>query len=299
MVESPCKKVCEGQLVGQCCGVPGAAAGGPPPVAAWDAQRDWYVKHMSPATALLAHSLFIHLGLFDRQRHDGSDSKLKVLETHCGNGLAASRILPFAAVASYTACDFSPAMLAAAADCLSGKAEVMLADSTSLPFASGTFDRYMSNLGCCCVTDLDAKLQEARRVLAPGGVAAMSMRIADFPGDTAFHLVAETLRPFGMPPGPQREGLVLGRDIPKLKAKLLHAGFKEVTAWRSWVTVPLGADANSFQSWATSTAPVAKFLAGLTQDNRADCMQALERAGEEPNQAGAVFVAVAVVVATV
>merc|ERR1711879_790317 len=122
-------------------------------------------------------------------------------------------------------------------------------------------------------------------------------RIADLPGDTAFHLVAETLRPFGMPPGPKREGLMLGADLPRLKAKILHAGFKEVSAWRSWVTVPLGANADSFASWATSTSPVAKFFVELTQDRRDEAMNALEKAGEGPEQAGAVQVAVAVVVA--
>ena len=76
------------------------------------------------------------------------------------------------------------------------------ANSTNLPFEDSSFDRYLSNLGVCCTSELTAKLSEACRVLAPDGIAAMSMRIEGGAGDTAFKLVQETLAPFGMPPGP-------------------------------------------------------------------------------------------------
>eukprot|EP00933_Yihiella_yeosuensis_P020057 TRINITY_DN16178_c0_g1_i1.p1 TRINITY_DN16178_c0_g1~~TRINITY_DN16178_c0_g1_i1.p1 ORF type:complete len:297 (-),score=70.74 TRINITY_DN16178_c0_g1_i1:78-968(-) len=288
---------------GHCCGVPGAAAGGPPPFAMWDKMKDWYINNMSPSSAHLANSLFSRLGLHGDLAADG-EKKLKVLETHCGDARAAAVLLPSGRVASYTACDFSPEMLAVAKGRLEGKAETVLCESTALPFEAESFDRYMSNLGCCCVSDFDAKLSEARRVLVPGGVIAMSIRTADVPGDTAFHLADVTLKPFGIPPGPDREGLHIGKDLPRLRAKMQQFGFKDVKAWRSWITIPLEIEggetdgAESYVKWATSQGPIAKFIATLEEDKRAEAVAALEAAAAEPVQQGAVQVAAAVVVAT-
>eukprot|EP00930_Biecheleria_cincta_P034494 TRINITY_DN2383_c0_g1_i1.p1 TRINITY_DN2383_c0_g1~~TRINITY_DN2383_c0_g1_i1.p1 ORF type:complete len:296 (-),score=60.13 TRINITY_DN2383_c0_g1_i1:207-1094(-) len=287
---------------GHCCGVPGAAAGGPPPAAMWDKMKDWYISNMSPSTAHLANTLFSHLGLVG-DVSDG-DPRLKVLETHCGDARAAGALLPHRRIVSYTACDFSPEMLAAAASRLEGKAETILAESTALPFEAGSFDRYMSNLGGCCVSDLDAKLSEARRVLVSGGLIAMSFRTADVPGDTAFSLADATLKPFGMPPGPDREGIHIGRDLPRLRAKIEQFGFKDVKAWRTWITIPLASNrdetdgAQSYVNWSTSQGPVSKFLAALGEDKRAEAMAALKAAAAEPVQQGAVQGAVTVVTAT-
>lgn len=283
-----------------CCGVPSAAPGVPPGAAMWDAMKGWYTEKMSPATASLAHELYNQLGLFDGEK------KVRVLETHCGDTVAAGRLLPLEAVESYTACDFSPAMVEAAGKRLGERAQTVLAQSVELPFGDAAFDCYMSNLGCCCVSDLGTKLKEARRVLAPGGRAAMSMRIADLEGDTAFRLVAETLKPFGLPPGPDREGLRLGKDLPALKAKVLEAGFSQVRAWRTWITVPLRAGdpgsaggGSPFVEWATSQGQVAKFLASLDEGARQQALEALKAAGEAPSEQGALYVAVAVAVASV
>ena len=70
-----------------------------------------------------------------------------MLETHCGDARAAAGLLPCRAVASYTATDFSDAMLAAAREGLGARAAVARAASTALPFESASFDRYVSNLG--------------------------------------------------------------------------------------------------------------------------------------------------------
>ncbi|CAE7193579.1 APX5 [Symbiodinium sp. KB8] len=207
--------------------------------------QDWYTANMSPATAGLATSLFRRLGL---AQSAPADLSLNVLETHCGDALAASELLPLPCVASYTACDFSEGMLSCAEERLGGRGKCVVGDSTALPFESASFDRYVSNLGCCCTSDLTAKLSEARRVLKPGGLAAMSMRIAEQEGDTSFALTARTLKPFGYPPQPDREGLRIGLDLELLRERLRAAGFEDVSAWRSWVSVPLQT-LDDFMQW--------------------------------------------------
>ena len=194
----------------------------------------WYSKWMSPGTAAVAASLYSHAGLLSP-----GASPLRVVETHCGDARAAAGLLPCPSVASYTAADFSEGMLAAAEKNLGNRATTVVADATQLPFEDASFDRYISNLGICCTADLSAKLSEAHRVLAPGGIAAMSMRIEGGDGDTMMKLLSDTLRPFGMAPGPDREGVQLGKDLPALRARLLGAGFREAIAWRTFATMPI------------------------------------------------------------
>ncbi|CAE7492086.1 PREP1, partial [Symbiodinium sp. CCMP2456] len=174
------------------------------------------------------------------------------------------------------------------------RGKCVVGDSTALPFESACFDRYVSNLGCCCTSDLTAKLSEARRVLKPGGLAAMSMRIAEQEGDTSFALTARTLKPFGYPPQPDREGLRIGLDLELLRERLRSAGFEDVIAWRSWVSVPLQT-LDDFMQWNLGQPPVRKFLDGLNEEQREQALAALRGAAAKPLAEGAVQIGVAVV----
>lgn len=267
--------------------------GGPPPSAAWDTMADWYTANMSPATTSLALTLFRHLDVLDTEAR-----KLRVLETHCGDARAAAEVLPTANCAEYAACDFSEGMLSVAASRLEGKASTVKADSAELPFDNASFDRYMSNLGACCAPDLGRKFKEARRVLAAGGRAAMSMRVGGVEGDTSFQLVASTLQPFGFPPQPEREGLLIGRDLPALRKRLQQAGFISAQAWRTWISIPIESSGD-FVRWATTQPPIVKLLAGLSEEQQKAAMVALEAAGQQPARDGALQVAVAVAIAEV
>ena len=287
-----------------CCGAPAPALGASKS-AGWDGDgmAQWYSRWMSPGTAAITTSMFGHLGLLKHTAATVSEQPVqppvRVLETHCGDACAAANLLPSPAVASYTVCDFSAAMLAAATARLGDKATVVLADATQLPFEDASFDCYCSNLGICCTPDLSSKLAEARRVLAPGGgVAAMSMRIEGGEGDTAFRLIQEALTPFGLPPGPDREGLFLGNDLPALRARVEAAGFEQgsAVAWRTWATLPVH-DAAAFVDFATSSPPTRKFLEGLQAEVRAEAEGALRVAAAAALDNGAIQVAVAVVVA--
>ena len=217
----------------KCCGAPAPPAG-KPLSAGWDGMASWYTQWMSPGTASVTTSLFSHAGLLSP-----GVKHLKVLETHCGDARAAAGILPCPSVASYTAVDFSEGMLAAAQANLGGHAKAVVADSTRLPFPDGSFDRYICNLGLCCTADFTASLTEACRVLSPGGVAAMSMRIEGGEGDTSMKLISDTLAPFGMGPGPDREGVQIGKDLPALRTRVNNAGFVGAVAWRTFATLPI------------------------------------------------------------
>jgi SAM-dependent methyltransferase len=188
-------------------------------------------------------------------------------------------------------------MLEVAALNLGERATVVHADATQLPFADASFDRYLSNLGMCCTANLTAKLTEARRVLAPGGAAAMSTRIEGGEGDTAFCLVQSCLAPFGGPPPPDREGLRIGKDLGALKARLQGVGFAgKVVAWHTWAPLPVH-DADAFVTFATAQPPTRKLLDGLAPDVRAAALEALRAGGAAALDRGAIQVAMAVVVA--
>jgi len=223
---------------------------------------------------------------------------MRVLETHCGDARAASSLLPTPSVSKYTAADFSEGMLTAAQVNLGERGDCQHCDATSLPFEDSSFDRYLSNLGLCCTSDLTAKLSEARRVLAADGMAAMSCRIEGGEGDTSFKIIQQALSRFGLPPGPDREGLRLGKDLPALRARVAAAGFAgSVVAWRTFASLPIH-DPSAFLEFATSQPPIKKFLATLEATGQcAEAEQALAAAAAEALAQGAIQIAVAVVVA--
>jgi len=133
----------------QCCGVP-AAQPRTPAASAWDSMSDWYVTHMAPATASLHYSMANHLGLLK------TGEAYRVVETHCADAQGASLLLASApcGIATYSVVDFSERMVAAATSRLGDRAQAFVGDSCSLPFPDGSFDRYISNLGLCCVQDV-------------------------------------------------------------------------------------------------------------------------------------------------
>ena len=295
-----------------CCSAPGPDIGAAPSQG-WDKQSPWYVECMSPATASLAVSLLGHLGLFTGK---GTLSDLKLLETHCGDARAIGMIgLDKIRLSDYHGCDFSPVMIDSAKERLLNTKDINRGvpltltecPSTALPYETSTFDRYMSNMGCCCVTDLTLKLSEAHRVLKQDGVAAMSMRLAeDAVGDTSFALIAEGLKPYGFPPGPTREGLHLGKDIAKLRARLIGAGFRSAVAWKSFVTLPIHTG-EQFALWAIGQPPISKFMqkraemdVDASELKHKEMMQALAAVAERElnGEIGVIQIAVAVVVAT-
>ena len=88
-------------------------------------------------------------------------------------GIGSGRTLPFyAADIELTGIELSPVMLAKAidrADRVGRKADLLLGDATSLPFADASFDTVSFCLVLCTVPDDAQAFAEAVRVLRPSG----------------------------------------------------------------------------------------------------------------------------------
>ncbi len=95
-----------------------------------------------------------------------------VLDVGCGPGTNFRHYRPDAHV---TAVDYNEHMLPLARRTLLGLQEphavieIHHADATALPFRDASFDAYVSTLVLCSVDDLDRAVDEAWRVLRPGG----------------------------------------------------------------------------------------------------------------------------------
>lgn len=96
----------------------------------------------------------------------------EVLDVGCGPG---TNFEHYDAGARVTAVDYNPGMVRLAEATLRDRGpvratiEVLQADATALPFEDASFDAYVATLVLCSVPDLDAAVDEAWRVLRPGG----------------------------------------------------------------------------------------------------------------------------------
>lgn len=101
-----------------------------------------------------------------------SDLGGDILDMGCGPGTNFEHYRPDAHV---TAVDYNEHMLRHARQTLLGLREphavieIRQADAMALPFRDASFDAYVSTLVLCSVPDLDRAVEEAWRVLRPGG----------------------------------------------------------------------------------------------------------------------------------
>jgi demethylmenaquinone methyltransferase/2-methoxy-6-polyprenyl-1,4-benzoquinol methylase len=94
--------------------------------------------------------------------------KERVLDACAGTGDLSLALLEGGA-GEVDATDFAPEMLKRAEAKTQGRARLRVADTTALPFATGTFDAATVGFGVRNLEDLDAGLKELCRVLKPGG----------------------------------------------------------------------------------------------------------------------------------
>jgi ubiquinone/menaquinone biosynthesis C-methylase UbiE len=103
---------------------------------------------------------------------------MRVLDIAAGTGLSAEAAISAVGPTGHvTAADVSPAMARKARERLgeARNASVLVTDAQTLSFSDETFDAVICNLGLMFFTEPARGLSEFRRVLRPGGLAAVSV----------------------------------------------------------------------------------------------------------------------------
>jgi demethylmenaquinone methyltransferase/2-methoxy-6-polyprenyl-1,4-benzoquinol methylase len=108
----------------------------------------------------------------DAVRRLALTGKERCLDACAGTGDLAAALLAGGA-REVVASDFAPEMVARARKKLGNRAEVLVADTTRLPFSDADFDVATVGFGVRNLEDLDGGLRELHRVLRPGGRLAV------------------------------------------------------------------------------------------------------------------------------
>jgi len=108
-------------------------------------------------------------GLGERRDRLVGDLEGDVREVGAGTGLNIPRYRRAARVVAVEPDARYRRLLHERAAAAGAPVEVVTASAESLPFADASFDRAVTSLALCSVSNLDASLAEIRRVLRPGG----------------------------------------------------------------------------------------------------------------------------------
>ncbi|MER6513975.1 class I SAM-dependent methyltransferase [Nonomuraea sp. NPDC001636] len=160
----------------------------------------------------------------------------RILDVGCGTGVVTAAAL--AAGAEVTAVDADPAMLELVAR-RHPAATVRRATLPVLPFEDASFDAVAGNFVVNHVADVPATLAELRRVLRPGGAAALTWWKSD--EMTATNVFAEALAAAGVPYEPPVRPFAAVERPERFAGLLEEAGFTAVDVrtlrWRHRVDV--------------------------------------------------------------
>lgn len=160
---------------------------------------------------------------------------MRVLETACGTGIVTAQLVErMPTHGSVLATDLNESMIAQARTRFGADARVdwQVADATRLPLPSGSFDAVLCQFGLMFFPDKSAGVNEALRVLRPGGIYLFNVwdSIERNPATRIAHETAVSFFPAD-PPRFYTLPFVL-HDPDRVLALLTAAGFRDVV-WSS------------------------------------------------------------------
>ena len=158
----------------------------------------------------------------------------RVLDVATGTGLAAEAALAIVGATGHvTAADISPQMAERAQERLAGapNVSVRVEDGQALTFPADTFDTVLCSLGLMFFPDPARGLAEFRRVLRPGGRAAVSVNtVPERSYNTRIHPIMARHVPSLAPAASRLFSL---GDEAELRALYVEAGYIKVEATTS------------------------------------------------------------------
>lgn len=199
---------------------------------------------------------------------------MTVLDLASGHGEPALALAAAVGPAGHvTATDLGPALLAIAEERARRERLTNLtfrvADAHALPFPDGAFDRVTSRLGVMYFVELARSLQEAHRVLKPGGRATF---LAWGPvGQPLFEILVGGLFQYVEPPEsePGVPDPFMFAEPGSLSGALRDAGFREIEEEQATVATPFPGTPRQYWDWFWDMAlPLQPLLEGLSADQR-------------------------------
>lgn len=213
------------------------------------AMPDTWDEVAAPYTSELVPSLF-EAASREALARVGVSAGARVVDVACGPGTLS--LLAARAGAEVSALDFSPAMIgqlkARVAQAGLSTIEARLGDGMELPYEDASFDAGFSLFGLIFFPDRGRGFQELRRVLRPGGGAAVSSwaPMDTVPQFAAFFRELFTLLDL---PAPSPAPLPLA-EPEALRAEMEAGGFSAVEVRQ----VPLWVDTDSTRALVETTA---------------------------------------------
>lgn len=195
----------------------------------------------------------------------------RVVDVACGTGVVTRLAAERVGDAAVAGVDVNPAMLEVARTAAQDTAiEWHEASADALPLGDATFDVALCQMGLQFFPDRLAALRELRRVLRPGGRAALNV-----PGPTP-PLLAVLERALGRHLGPEAAGFVATvfslHEPEELRELLEGAGFTDVEARSEHGTLTLPAAEDFLWQYVFST-PLAEPAGKLDEERRAALQQ--------------------------
>jgi ubiquinone/menaquinone biosynthesis C-methylase UbiE len=194
----------------------------------WDSFADTYQKYLEKGTTGVYNLLVPLLKL---------PSATKIVEVGCGagNGVSILRSKVPDSV-EIVANDISELMLEKAIEKNLANVQFNIADNENLPYPDTTFDRYIANLSLHIVADPQKMIEEAFRVLQPGGLAAFSVFGRPKPSNF-FDMILRSFDLAGYTPA-DRSYFHLSDDLSTVNL-VQRPGFEKIRSFYSSVGLPL------------------------------------------------------------